>query len=75
MSEHDPNERDAMPDPGADTGERMTEPRPDRPPTPDEEAAAGRARGNVDVRGVAEHYEEMTDLGAHVRGEGQIESD
>jgi hypothetical protein len=76
MTEHDPNERDQTTDAsGNASGERMTEPRPDRPPTPDEEAAAGRARGHVDVPGVAEHYEEMTDLGANVRGEGQIEPD
>jgi len=48
---------------------------PDREPTPEEEAAAERASGEVDVESVAEEYEHMTDLGANVRGEGQIESE
>lgn len=48
-------------------------PQPDRAPTVDEEAAADEASASVDVDRVAEHYEEMTELGADVRGEGQIE--
>ncbi|MEZ5248972.1 MAG: hypothetical protein R2713_07100 [Ilumatobacteraceae bacterium] len=44
-------------------------------PSPDEERAAERAADQVDVGAVAEHYEEMTELGANVRGEGQIEPD
>jgi hypothetical protein len=48
---------------------------PDREPTPEEETAAERALSGVDVDTVAAEYEHMTDLGAHVRGEGQIESD
>jgi len=48
---------------------------PDREPTPEEEAAAERAQGDVDLESVAGEYEHMTELGANVRGEGQIESD
>ena len=46
----------------------------DRPPTSEEEAAAERARAELDADGkdVAEHYEEMTELGTHVKGEGEI---
>ena len=46
----------------------------DRPPTSEEEAAAERKRAELDAdrEDVAEHYEEMTDLGAHVKGEGEI---
>lgn len=56
-------------------GEAFPPPAADRAPTPDEAAAAERARGNVDVNAVAEEYEHMTELGANVQGEGQIESD
>jgi hypothetical protein len=47
----------------------------DRAPTSDEEAAAERSRTAFenDEHSVAEHYEEMADLGAHVKGEGQID--
>lgn len=48
---------------------------PDRAPTPEEEAAAERASADVDLDAVGEEYEHMTELGANVRGEGQIESD
>jgi hypothetical protein len=43
-------------------------------PTAEEEAAAERERAELDAdrEDVAEHYEEMTDLGAHVKGEGEI---
>lgn len=41
----------------------------DRPPTPDEEAAAD---GNRLDPGVAEHEREMDTLGAEVEGEGHI---
>jgi hypothetical protein len=47
----------------------------DRPPTSKEDAAAERERGESDAddrRDVAEHYEEMTELGAQVKGEGEI---
>ncbi len=43
----------------------------DRLPTPEEEEAADR-HGPVDPS-VAEHEREMQELGAHVKGEGQIE--
>jgi hypothetical protein len=47
----------------------------DRAATPDEEAAAERGREEVDAdpENVAAHYEEMADLGAHVKGEGEID--
>jgi hypothetical protein len=47
----------------------------DRPPTGDEEAAAERSLEDFggDREKVAEHYEEMSDIGAHVKGEGAIE--
>jgi len=46
----------------------------DRLPTAEEKAAAERERAELDAdrEDVAEHYEEMTDLGAHVKGEGEI---
>jgi hypothetical protein len=46
----------------------------DQLPTAEEEAAAERERAELDAdrEDVAEHYEEMTDLGAHVKGEGEI---
>ena len=44
----------------------------DRDPTPDEEAAADRAAQGV-PRSVGDHYEEMIQLGADVKGEGRIE--
>ncbi len=45
----------------------------DRPATEDEAAAA--ERGYVeskDQKEVAEHFEEMADIGAHLKGEGEI---
>jgi hypothetical protein len=47
----------------------------DRPPTSDEETAADKSRETyaADGQSVAEHYEEMSDIGAHVKGEGAIE--
>jgi hypothetical protein len=47
----------------------------DRPPTSDEEAAAERSaeRFADDREEVAEHYEEMSDIGARVKGEGEID--
>jgi hypothetical protein len=46
----------------------------DRSPTPKEEAAADRERAELDAdrKDVAEHYEEMSELGAHIKGEGEI---
>jgi hypothetical protein len=44
--------------------------------TPEEEAAADRARNDPELSGdqekVAEHYREMTELGANTKGEGKI---
>lgn len=45
----------------------------DRMPTAEEERAAERAAADVDLDEVAEHYEEMAEIGADVRGEGEIE--
>lgn len=42
---------------------------PDRPPTPDEEAAA--EKSDLDPA-VAEHEREMGRIGADIRGEGEI---
>ncbi len=44
----------------------------DRPPTDSEEAAADRATARVDAGSTAEHYEEMAEIGANVKGEGKI---
>lgn len=59
--------------PQTTTSESFREPVADRPPTEDEARAAERAAADVDVDQVAEHYEEMIELGAEVQGEGQIE--
>ena len=47
----------------------------DRPPTAEEEVAAERAQRSfgADRESVAEHYDEMTEIGANVKGEGEIE--
>jgi len=47
----------------------------DRLPTGDEEAAADRSAEEFagDRAQAARHYEEMSDLGAHVKGEGEID--
>jgi hypothetical protein len=48
----------------------------DRSPTSAEEAAAERSLDSLDGKdreAAAEHYEEMTDIGAHVKGEGGID--
>jgi hypothetical protein len=42
----------------------------DRPPTPEEEAAA---EGNTLEPGVSEHEREMGKIGAEVKGEGEID--
>jgi hypothetical protein len=46
----------------------------DRAPTPEEERAAerGKEEAGADPTEVAEHFEEMADIGAHVKGEGEI---
>jgi hypothetical protein len=43
---------------------------PDRPPTREEAEAAGDGEG-ADPE-VARHYQEMSEIGAEVKGEGQI---
>ena len=42
---------------------------PDRPPTPEEEARADDLDTDPEV---AEHYKEMSELGAEAKGEGRI---
>jgi hypothetical protein len=46
----------------------------DRPPTSEEEAAAEKAASEFegDSKEAAAHYEEMSDIGAHAKGEGEI---
>ena len=46
----------------------------DRSPTPEEEAAAGGyPESDEERKKVAEHYQEMTDIGANAKGEGRID--
>ncbi len=47
----------------------------DRPPTKAEDAAAEKSEKEFkdDEPEVAEHYKEMSDIGAHVKGEGAID--
>jgi hypothetical protein len=48
----------------------------DRQPTPEEAAAAEEEyseEGEAERRRVAEHYKEMGEIGAEVKGEGKIE--
>jgi hypothetical protein len=47
----------------------------DRPPTSEEEAAADESleKFGADRETVAEHYQEMSDIGANVKGEGEID--
>lgn len=53
--------------------EEFDQARADRPPTPEEEAAADNAARDVDVDAVAAEYQHMAELGANVEGEGEIE--
>ena len=55
--------------------EEFQDAKADREPTPEEEATAERVAKDVDVAEVAESYEHMAELGANVRGEGQVEPD
>lgn len=48
------------------------DPAADRPPTPEEEQAAEAAAEHVDLEQVAQHHREMGELGAQVKGEGDI---
>jgi hypothetical protein len=47
----------------------------DRAPTADEEDAAerGKKATEADSGSVAEHFEEMSELGAQVKGEGEVD--
>lgn len=54
----------------AERREARAEHAPDRAPTADEDKAAP-GRGDL-KEGVAEHYEEMAERGANVKGEGEI---
>lgn len=51
----------------------FTVPAADRPPTSEEERVAEDVAADVDLDRVAEHYEDAMELGAQVRGEGQVE--
>lgn len=55
--------------------EERTDHDADRPPTKDEAEAAkrGAAETASDAAKVAEHFKEMNERGAHVKGEGQID--
>lgn len=53
----------------ADERDSVTAHRADRPPTPEEEAIADELTLDPEV---AEHYEEMNEIGANVKGEGRI---
>jgi hypothetical protein len=55
------------------TGEKWVPADAGPEPTPEEERAAEKAAVDVDLDKVAEHEREMLELGANVRGEGQIE--
>jgi hypothetical protein len=57
------------------TGEKWVPADAGPEPTPEEERAAEKAAVDVDLDQVAEHEREMLELGANVRGEGQIEPD
>ncbi|MGD9703816.1 MAG: hypothetical protein AB7Q42_21430 [Acidimicrobiia bacterium] len=52
--------------------DEMPRPAPDRMPTPEEERAAERGAAEVDIDEVTKHEEEMAELGANVKGEGEI---
>jgi hypothetical protein len=47
---------------------------PDRLATPEEEAAADESRRELsgDAKQVAEHYRDMAEKGANIKGEGEI---
>ncbi len=52
--------------------DEFTEPSAGPEPTSDEERAAERSADEVDLDAVDEHYQEMNEKGANVRGEGEI---
>ncbi len=53
--------------------ETWTDANADRIPSPEEDAAADAAAEHVDVVAVKAHEDEMNELGASVKGEGQVE--
>lgn len=53
-------------------GDRPVQPHADRPPTPEEEAAAERAAAGGDLGSVTAHEQEMAEKGKNVKGEGEI---
>ncbi|HEX4219251.1 MAG TPA: hypothetical protein VHZ02_12815 [Acidimicrobiales bacterium] len=66
-----------VPSDETDAAERVDEQSPhqaDRLATPEEEAAADKARDELagDEQQVAEHYKDMAEKGAHIKGEGEI---
>ncbi len=54
--------------------EKFTEPSAGPVPTDAEESAAERAKDDVDLDKVADHYDDMTEKGKNVEGEGDITS-
>lgn len=71
--ERDPDQLD--PNTAAAEAEDATRrPGADRMPTPDEERSAEAAAEALteEMPKVAEHYEEMTEIGVNVKGEGEI---
>lgn len=52
--------------------ENFTDAKADRPPTEQEEKAAEEAATGVDLDHVAPHFEEMTEIGKNVKGEGSL---
>jgi hypothetical protein len=69
----DPEDRTTSDTRAAEEQDARVQAHADRSPTADEERIAEAHRDTADD-GVAAHYEEMAELGAEVRGEGQIES-
>ncbi|HEX4244518.1 MAG TPA: hypothetical protein VHY77_03035, partial [Acidimicrobiales bacterium] len=66
-----------VPSDETDAVERVDEQSPhdaDRLATPEEEADAEKARAELagDEKQVAEHYKDMAEKGAHIKGEGEI---
>jgi hypothetical protein len=71
--ERDPDQLDPTPV-SAEAPDATRGPGADRMPTPDEERSAEAAAEALteEMPSVAEHYEEMTEIGANVKGEGEI---
>jgi hypothetical protein len=53
--------------------ENLEMPEADREPTEDAKKAAETAAKAVDLERVAQHYEQLAELGAKVKGDGQVE--